>query len=71
MYKLKADAAKADAEVKAEAEKIKISAENTKINNELEQQNIISNEKENIERLNKEQKRVEDKINYGVKGKVR
>jgi hypothetical protein len=71
LYKLKADAAKADAEVKAEAEKIKISAENTKINNELEQQNIISNEKENIERLNKEQKRVEDKINYGVKGKVR
>ena len=54
-------------EAKDEAEKIKISAENTKISNELEQQNINSNEKENIERLNKEQKRVEDEINYGVR----
>ena len=48
--KLKADAeAKLKADAKDEAEKIRISAENTKINNELEQ------------------KRVEDKINYGVK----
>ena len=66
--KLKADAeVKLKAEAKDEAEKIKISAENTKISNELEQQNINSNEKENIERLNKEQKRVEDEINYGVR----
>ena len=66
--KLKADAeAKLKAEAKDEAEKIRISAENTKISNELEQQKRNSNEKENIERLNKEQKRVEDEINYGVR----
>ena len=65
--KIKADAeAKIKADAKDEAEQIRISAENTKIKNELEQQNLKEKEKENIEKLNKEEKRAEDEINYGV-----